>query len=142
MSASFDFFETLPSVLGTSAEAAVDVFTDSITASNTLAILLFLGVVAGMLDGFGSSIVHGGLSAFNCSAAFSSFGSSASFVLALTDTERLGYVIGAAPSISFGKSTVSMRLGRRVKTLTFFVLDALEVAWVAAFLFFPCFREG
>jgi hypothetical protein len=75
MAASSYFFETLPSVLGASAEAGVDVFIDSITASSTLAILLFLGVVAGMLDGFGSSVVHGGLSAFNCSAAFSNFGS-------------------------------------------------------------------
>jgi hypothetical protein len=106
MPASADFFETLPSVLGASAEAGVDDFTDSITASSTLAILLFLGVVAGMLDGFSSSIVHGGLGAFNCFAAFSSFGSSAGFVLASTDTERLGFAIGVAPSISFGTSAL------------------------------------
>jgi hypothetical protein len=121
MSASSDFYETLPSVLGASTEAGVDVFTDSITASSMLAILLFLGVVAGMLDGFCSSIVHGGLNAFNCSVAFSSFGSSAGFVLASTDTERLGSAIGVAPSISFVTSVVSMRLGQRLKTLTFFI---------------------
>jgi hypothetical protein len=120
MAASSNFFEDLPSVIGASAEAGVNVFTDSITASSTLAILLFLGVVAGMLDGFGNSIVHGGLSAFNFSVAFSSFGSSAGFVLASTGTERLGSAIGAALSISFGTSAVSMRLGRCVKTLTFF----------------------
>jgi hypothetical protein len=49
MVASSDFFESLPSVLGASAEAGVDVFIDSITAFSMLAILLFLGVVAGML---------------------------------------------------------------------------------------------
>jgi hypothetical protein len=87
MSASSDFFETLPSVIDASAEAGVDVFTDSITASSMLAILLFLGVVAGMLNGFGSSVVHGGLSAFNYSNAFSSFSSSTGFVLASIGTE-------------------------------------------------------
>jgi hypothetical protein len=142
MAASSDFFEALPSVLGASTEAGVNVFTDSIIASSTLAILLFLGVVAGMLDGFDSSAVHVGLSAFNCSAAFSSFGSSAGFVLAPTDTEQLGSAIGVTLSISFGTSAVSMRLGRRVKTLTFFDFNVLEVTEVATFLFFPCFREG
>jgi hypothetical protein len=142
MPSSSDFFETLPSVLGASAEARVDVFTDSITASSTLAIPLFLGVVAGMLDGFDSSVVHGGLSAFNRSVAFSSFGSSTGFVLASTETERLGSALGAVPSISFGTLAISMRLGWCVKTLTFFYFDAPEVAVVAAFLFFPCFREG
>jgi hypothetical protein len=97
-------------------EAGVDVFTDSITSSSTLAILLFLGVAAGMLDGFGSSIAHGGHSAFNGSTVFSSFGSLVTFVLALAGIERLGSVIRVAPSLSFGTSTVSMRLGRRVKT--------------------------
>jgi hypothetical protein len=90
----------------------------------------------GMLDGFGRSVVHGGLGAFNCSATFSSFGSSVGFVLASTDTEQLGSAIGAVPSINFGTSAVSMRLGRCVKTLTFFDFDALEVTEVAAFLFF------
>ena len=142
MAASSNFFEALPSVLGASAEAGVNVFTDSITASSTLAILLFLGVVAGMLDDFGSFVVLGGLNAFNCSAAFSSFDSSAGFVLASTDTERLGSAIAAALSISFGTLAISMRLGRRVKTLTFFDFDVLEVTEVVAFLFFPCFREG
>jgi hypothetical protein len=139
LAASF-FPRTLVSVLSALAEAGVDVFTDSITASSTLAILLFLGVAAGMFDGFGSSVAHGGLSAFNCSVIFSSFGSSVTFVLASTGIERLGSVIGAAPSISFGMSAVSMCLGRRVKTLTFFDLDTLEVVEVAAFIVFPCFR--
>jgi hypothetical protein len=125
-----------------SAKAGVDVFTDSITLSSTLAILLFLGIAAGMLDGFDSSVAHGGLSAFNCYVVFSSFGSSVRFVLALTGIERPGSVAGATPSLSFGTSAASMRMGRRVKTLTFFDLDTLEVAEVAAFLFFPCFRVG
>jgi hypothetical protein len=88
--ASSDFFETLASVLGASTEARVDVFIDSIIASSTLVILLFLGVAAGMFDGFGSSIAHGGLSAFDCYDVFSTFGSSVTFVLALTGTKRLG----------------------------------------------------
>jgi hypothetical protein len=54
-----------PSVRCASTEVGFDVFTDSITESSTLAILLFLGVVARILDGFGSSVVHGGLRAFN-----------------------------------------------------------------------------
>jgi hypothetical protein len=95
-----------------------------------------------MLDGFGSSVARGGLSAFNYFAVFSSFGSSVGFVLASTHIERLGSMTGTTPSLSFGISTVSMRLGRRIKTLTFFDLDTLEVAGVAAFLFFPCFRVG
>jgi hypothetical protein len=64
ISASSDFFETLASVLGALAEVGVDVFTNSIIASSTLAILLFLGVAVGMFDAFGSSVVHGGLSIF------------------------------------------------------------------------------
>jgi hypothetical protein len=142
MPASSDFFEISPIVLGASAEEGVDVFMDSITASNTLAILLFLRVIAGILDGFGSSIAHGGLRAFNRSAAFSSFGSSVGSVLASTGTKWLGSYIEVDPSISFDTSAVSMRLGPRVKTLIFFYFDALEVVEVAAFLFFPCFREG
>jgi hypothetical protein len=46
------------------------------------------------------------------------------------------------PSIGLGTSTVSMRLGRCVKTLTFFGFGVLEIAEAAVFLFFPCFREG
>jgi hypothetical protein len=82
MLASAVSLKSLACVPRASAEAGVDVFTDSITASSTLAILLFLGVAAGMLDGFGSSVAHGGLNAFSCYAIFSSFGSSIGFVLA------------------------------------------------------------
>jgi hypothetical protein len=120
MLASAVSLKSLAYVSAASAEAGVGVLTDSITASSTLAILLFLGVAAGMLDGFGSSLMHGGLSTFNCSVVFSSFGSSVGFVLTSTGIEQPGSVIGAAPALSFGTSAVSMRLGRRVKTLTFF----------------------
>jgi hypothetical protein len=142
MLASVVSLKSLAYVLIASAEAGVDVLTDSIIASSTLAILLFLGVAAGMLDGFDSSVAHGGLIAFNCYVVFSSFGSSVRFVLASTGIERTSSVTGATPSFSFGTSAVSMRLGRRVKTLTFFDLVTLEVAEVAAFLFFPCFCVG
>jgi hypothetical protein len=128
---------TLASVLSASVEAGVDVFTDSITASSTLAILLFLGVATGMFDGFVSSVVHGGLSACNGSVVFSSFGSSVEFVLASTGIERPGSVTKATLSLSFGTSVVSIHLGRCVKTLTFFDLDTLEVDEVVTFLFFP-----
>jgi hypothetical protein len=124
-------------VLGASTETGVDVFTASITASSTLAILLFLGVVTGILDGFGGSVMHGGLRTFSGSAAFFSFGYSAGSVLASTGTD-----IEADPSISLGTSAVSMRLGQCVKTLTFFNFGALEATEVTVFLFFPCFREG
>jgi hypothetical protein len=96
----------------------------------------------GMFDGFDSSIAHGGLSTFNGSAIFSSLGSSIGFVLASTGIERPDSMTGATLSLSFGTSAVSMRLGRCVKTLTFFDLDTLEVAEVATFLFFPCFHVG
>jgi hypothetical protein len=129
-------------VLGASTETGVDVFTASITASSTLAILLFLGVVTGILDGFGGSVMHGGLRTFSGSAAFFSFGYSAGSVLASTGTEPLGSDIEADPSISLGTSAVSMRLGQCVKTLTFFNFGALEATEVTVFLFFPCFREG
>jgi hypothetical protein len=70
--ASSDFFKTLPSLSG--AEAGVGTFTDSMIASSTLAMLLFLGVAAGILDAFGSSVSRNGLRAFSCSAAFSVLG--------------------------------------------------------------------
>jgi hypothetical protein len=136
------FLESLARVLRALAEAGANVFMDSRTTSNTLAILLFLGVAAGMFAGFGSSVAHDGLNAFNCSSVFSSFGSSVGFVLASTGIARPGSVAGTTPSLSFGTSAVSMRLGRHVKTLTFFNLDTLEDAEVAAFLFFPCFHVG
>jgi hypothetical protein len=37
---------------------------------------------------------------------------------------------------------VSIYLGRRVKTLIFLPFGITVMAEVAAFLFFPCFREG
>jgi hypothetical protein len=40
-----------------------------------LAILLFFGVAAGILDAFNNFVSRGGLKAFGCSAAFFSFGS-------------------------------------------------------------------
>jgi hypothetical protein len=142
--ASIDPFKILPSALGASAEAGVDAFTDSMTASNTLAILHFFGVAAvipvGILDSFANFFSRDRLKAFDYSVIFFSFGSSAGLNLALTGTERLGSDIEADPSISFGTSAVSMRLGQRIKT--FFDFGALEVAEAAVFLFFPCFREG
>jgi hypothetical protein len=52
-----------------SAEAGVGVFTDSKTASTTLAILLFLGVVVAVADTFDNSVTVGQLSNFGWSSA-------------------------------------------------------------------------
>jgi hypothetical protein len=84
MLASLVFLESLACVLRALAEARADVFMDSRTTSSMLAILLFLGVAAGVLDGLGSPIAHDGLNVFNYSVVFSSFGSSVEFVLAST----------------------------------------------------------
>jgi hypothetical protein len=59
------FLASLIYALRASVETGADVFTDSKTVSSTLAILLFLGVTAGTLDGFGNPIVLGGLNTFN-----------------------------------------------------------------------------
>jgi hypothetical protein len=64
------FSESLAYVLRVSAEAGADIFTDTKTASSMLAILLFLGVNVGMLDGFGSPTAHVGLSTLNCYVVF------------------------------------------------------------------------
>jgi hypothetical protein len=45
-------------------------------------------------------------------------------------------------SASFVTLVVSMYLGRCVKILIFFPFGVAEMAKVAAFHFFPCFREG
>jgi hypothetical protein len=78
--ASLDFFRVSPSVAG--AEAGVGTFTDSITASNMLAILLLFRVTEAIFGTFGSSVSCNGLKAFSCSAAIFGFGSLADYVLA------------------------------------------------------------
>jgi hypothetical protein len=117
--------------------------------SNTLAILLLFGVNVGISDIFGSSVSCGGLRIFGCFADFFDSGSSTVFSLASAgrfstsavsvfycsviifglDTStnfplasaRAGQSDPEAedPSAGFGTSTVSTRLGRYVKTLTF-----------------------
>jgi hypothetical protein len=80
-----DFFKASPSK--SSAEEEVCIFTDSMTASSTLAILLLFGVAAGIFDALGSSVSCNGLKAFGCSAAFFSSGSSVDYVLASAGVE-------------------------------------------------------
>jgi hypothetical protein len=80
MVASLGFFRASPSIAGV--EAGVDNFTDSITASNALAILLLFGVTEAIFCTFGSSVSCNGLKAFNCSTAIFGFGSSADLDLA------------------------------------------------------------
>jgi hypothetical protein len=139
MPASLDFFKASPFVSG--AEAGVGTFADSITASSTLSILLF-GVAAGIFDTFASFVSCNGLRAFGCSINLFSSGSSAGSALASTGAERLGSDAEEDPSIGLGTSAVSMRLGRCVKTLTFFDLGVIEIVEAAIFLLFPCFRQG
>jgi hypothetical protein len=142
------------------------------TLTNTLAILLLFRVIAEISITFGSSVSCGGLRIFGCSANFFDFGSSAVFALASAgrfstsvvsafccsvitfglDTlanfslapTRAGQSDPEAedPSAGFDTSAVSARLGRCVKTLTFFGFGVLAIAEAAIFLFFPCFREG
>jgi hypothetical protein len=108
-----------------------------------LAILLFLGVAAERLDGFGSFVVAVGLSTFSCSAAFSDFGSSAGSIrvsIGMIGPDSMAERAVSTPSISFSTSAVSMCLSLRVKTFTFFALDALEDA-EAAISFFSLVSE-
>jgi hypothetical protein len=149
------------------AGAEVDALVYSKTASNTLAILLLLGVTAGTLDTFGNSGSGNGLKIFGSPIGSPSSGSSAAFPLASVEcfgasansvTEIFGTsadspleMVGAGypssvvedvPSASFGTVVVSMYLGWCVKTLIFLPFNVAEMAEVAAFLFFPCFHEG
>jgi hypothetical protein len=57
---------------GASVEAGVGIFVDFKTASKTLAILLFLGVIVAAVVSFSNPVVVGGLSNFECSYAFDS----------------------------------------------------------------------
>jgi hypothetical protein len=147
----------------------VGALADSRTASSMLAILLFLGVIAGALDSFGNSSSGGGLkifgnptdsscgssivfslasagrfgastdSAFSCPIAF---GALADSPLAPVGPGYSGAVAEEVPLASFGTLAVSMYLGRSVKALIFFPFGVAEMVKVAAFLFFPCFHEG
>jgi hypothetical protein len=146
--------------------AGVSALVVSMTASSTLAILLLLGVVAGAFVSFGNFASAGGLKIFGSSTFSPSFGSLAAFSLASapsfsvsagpiagtfgnSDRSSLG-MAGAGcsasamedvPSPSFGNVTVSMYLGRCIKTLVFLPFGTAEMAEAAIFLFFPCFRE-
>jgi hypothetical protein len=152
------------------AEAGVATLIDSKIASSTLAILLLLEVITGALDTFGNSGSGGGLRIFGNPAESSGPGSSVAFSLALvggfgaptdsafscpitlgTSADSPLELIGArcpgsmvedVPSANFGTLVVSMYLGRCVKTLIFLPFGTAEMAEVAAFLFFPYFREG
>jgi hypothetical protein len=115
VSASTDPFTIFPSVAG--ADAGVDTFTDSITTSNILAILLLFGVIEAIFCTFGCSVSCNELIDFGPSAAIFNFGSSADFTLA---SAVAGWLDLAAedPSAGLDSSAVSVCLGRCVKTLT------------------------
>jgi hypothetical protein len=145
----------------------VNALVDSMTASNTLAILLLLGVIAGVFDIFGNSGSAGGLKIFGSPTVSPSFGTVAVFYFASATcfgvptgpaagafdnsaSSSLGMVgagcsastVEDVPSPSFGTVAVSIYLGRCVKTLIFLPFGTAEMAEVAAFLFFPCFHKG
>jgi hypothetical protein len=147
-------------------EAGVGALVDSKTTSNTLTILLLLGVVTGTLDTFGNSGSGSGLKIFGSPVGFSNSGSSTVFSasagrfgapadsalsypitfetladspLELTGVRYPGSAVEDVPSASFDTLVVSMYLGRCVKTLIFLPFGATEMAEVAAFLFFPSF---
>ena len=149
------------------AGARVDALVDYRTVSSTLAILLLLGVTAGAFDTFSNSGSAGGLKIFGSPtvspssgslAAFplasapcfgvstdlvaGTFGNSANFSLGLAGAGCSASEVEDVPSPSFVTMAVSMYLGRCVKTLIFLPFGTTEMAEVAAFLFFPYFREG
>jgi hypothetical protein len=70
------------------------------------------------------------------------FGTSAYSPLEPAGAGYPGSAVEDVPSASFGIVSVSMYPGRCVKILIFLPFGAAEMAEVAAFLFFPCFREG
>jgi hypothetical protein len=94
---SLDFFKASPPVSG--AEVGVCTFTDSMTTSRTLAILILFGVATGIFDALGSFVSCNRLKALGCSAAFFSFGSSVDFVLASAGVDWLGSNTEKDPSI-------------------------------------------
>jgi hypothetical protein len=142
------------------------------TASKTLAILLLFRVAAGIFVIFGSPVSCDVLRNFGCLAdLFGSgpsadflvspghfgtstvsvssctiitigFGTSADSPLASAGVGNSGSIAEEVPSASFGTLSVSMYLGRCVKTLIFFPFGVAEMAEAAAFLFFLYFREG
>jgi hypothetical protein len=129
-----------------SAETGVGIFTDSKTASRTLAIILFVGVVVAVADSFGNYVTVGQLSNFGCSSTVSfGPGSSTGPTLALIGiTEATSMASGPAStlSISFGTSAVAIGFGLRVKTLALFSFGTIEEVEAAVFLFPPYFRIG
>jgi hypothetical protein len=137
--ASSNFFKASPSV--SDAEAGVYTFTYSMTASSTLAILLLLRVAAGIFDALGSSVSRNGLKAFGCSDVVFSSGSSTDSVPASAGAERHGSDMEEDPSIGLSTLAVSMRLGRCVKTLTFFGFAMLEIAEQQSFFSFLAFTK-
>jgi hypothetical protein len=145
-------------MLGTSVEAGIGTFVDSMTASSTLAILLLFGVTAGIFYASADFLNSGSLdvfviasaghfstsvvSAFGCSAAVFGFGTLADSPLASAGAGNSGSIAEEGSSASFGTLAISMYLGRCVKTLIFFPFGVAEMDEAAAFLFFPCFCEG
>jgi hypothetical protein len=88
---------TLP--LGASVEAGVGIFIDFKTTSNTLSILLFIGVIVVVAAdvSFGNSVTVGGLRSFGCSSARQ----------ILASTVAAG-IVSRAKGISLARSVISI----------------------------------
>jgi hypothetical protein len=131
------------------------------TASNTLAILLLLVVIAGVFATFGNSGSNGPVVSsrsgflavfplalavcFSTSAepVAETFGTAAdSLVLRPAGAACSASAVEDVPSSNFGTMAVSMYLGWWVKTLIFLPFGTMQMAEVVVFLFFPYFCEG
>jgi hypothetical protein len=116
----------------------VGIFTNSKTASKTLAILLFLGVVVAVADSFGNSVTMGQLSNFGYSAVFFGPGSSTGPALASIAITEVAFVasrLASALLMSFGTSAVPIGFDLRVKTLALFGFGTVEEVEAAVFIF-------
>jgi hypothetical protein len=136
------------------AGVGVNALVVSMTASNTLAILLLLGVIAGVFATFGNSGSDGPV--VSSRSGFSAIFPSASAVCISTSDDPVAETfdtatdssalrpVGAACSDSTVEDTMAvlMYLGRWVKTLIFLPFGTTEMVEAAVFLFFPYFREG
>jgi hypothetical protein len=130
-------------LLDASEEARVGTFMDSKTTSKTIAILLFLGVAAAVVDSIDIPVIAGGLITFGYSAVFSDSGSFTGFTLASVDmagADSIPEGAASALSVSFDTSVLPIGLSLRVRTLALFGFGALEEVEVASFLFPPCLR--
>jgi hypothetical protein len=124
------------------------------TASKTLAILLFLGVLVAVVDSFNNPVAIVGLNSFDYSSAvFFVPGSSTGSTLTSTSIAKIvsrakGITSALSTNFTFsvvGTTTVFSKqcsFSLWVRTLALFGFCAPEEVEVAIFLFPPCFQTG